>query len=185
LDLHLKFKLLKRPLLILVGFVSLLCLSSLKKEQSLPSNFHKVNEEIYRSSQPNKQNFQALTTLGIKSVLNLRHTSTDKKEAKGSSLELYHVPINTWTIQEKHIIQALKIIESAPKPIVIHCLHGSDRTGAIVAAHRIIYQNWTKEQAITELRKSEYGYHEQIFPSIKKIIEGMDVERIKKEHLKN
>lgn len=176
-----KLKLLEQPSLFLVGLISLLSLSGIKKEHGPPSNFHKVNEEIYRSSQPKKQNFHALSEMGIKSILNLRHTATDKKEAKGSNIELFHVPINTWVINEKHLIEALKIIKKAPKPILIHCLHGSDRTGAVVAAYRIICQNWTKEQAIEELRKPEYGYHENVFPRIKKIIEEIEAEKLKVE----
>jgi tyrosine-protein phosphatase SIW14 len=178
-----KFKLHKLSYLIFFGFISLLSISGIKKKELFPSNFHKVNGEIYRSSQPNKQNFHAFSDIGILSVLNLRHTATDNREAKGTQIKLYHVSINTWTIEEKHLVEALKIMAKAPKPLVIHCLHGSDRTGAVIAAYRVIYENWTKKQAIEELQKKEYGYHEKIFPIIKIIIESLEVERLRKELL--
>lgn len=41
-------------------------------------------------------------------------------------------------IHDKGIIDALKVIKDAPKPILVHCLHGSDRTGAVIAMYRII-----------------------------------------------
>jgi protein tyrosine/serine phosphatase len=43
------------------------------------------------------------------------------------------------------IKQSLEIIKNAPKPILIHCWHGSDRTGVVAASYRIIKQNGAKK----------------------------------------
>ncbi len=41
--------------------------------------------------------------------------------------------------------------------VLIHCLHGEDRTGIVCAAYRIKYQNWPVEKAIAEMY--EEGFH--------------------------
>ena len=46
----------------------------------------------------------------------------------------------------------MKILRDAPKPILVHCQHGSDRTGAVIALYRILFQNMSKVEAIKELK---------------------------------
>ena len=50
-------------------------------------------------------------------------------------------------------------IRRASGPVLVHCLHGSDRTGTIVAMYRIVEQGWTREAAIAEMTGGGYGYH--------------------------
>jgi protein tyrosine/serine phosphatase len=38
-------------------------------------------------------------------------------------------------------------------PVYVHCRRGSDRTGAVIACHRIVNEGWTAEEAIAEARK--------------------------------
>ncbi|WP_417935520.1 tyrosine-protein phosphatase [Gilliamella apis] len=54
-------------------------------------------------------------------------------------------------MSDKKIIQILKTIKNSPKLRLIHCWHGSDRTGVVVAIYRLIFQNWNKRQVIDEL----------------------------------
>ena len=59
-----------------------------------PKNFHKVNENLYRSGQPDEDEFKSLYSFnGIRSVLNLRENNSDqekidavKKDGKMQSL---------------------------------------------------------------------------------------------------
>ncbi len=143
-------------------------------------NFYKVNNDLYRAAQPGKIEFKELEKLGIKSVLNLRMLHSDSDEAKETALKLYHVRMRAGNIDDKGIIDALKVIKDAPKPILVHCLHGSDRTGAVIAMYRIIFENYTKEKAILELREKKYGYHETIYKNIIEYIQNCDIEKIKK-----
>jgi tyrosine-protein phosphatase SIW14 len=63
--------------------------------------------------------------------------------------------------------------------LLLHCKQGSDRTGYIVAAYRMAVMNWTKEEAIREFKKGGYGYHEAAFPNIVRLLEALDIERLK------
>lgn len=44
------------------------------------------------------------------------------------------------------------------KSVLIHCLHGEDRTGIVIAAYRIRYQNWSVENAIKDMYQN--GFHQ-------------------------
>jgi protein tyrosine/serine phosphatase len=142
-------------------------------------NFYKVDEGVYRSEQPNKEEFADLSIFGLTDVLNLREFHTDIDEASVFQLNLHHVRVSTGSMSEQQLIQALKIIQNRQKAIVVHCWHGSDRTGATIAAYRVVFNNWTKKQAIDELKNGGYGYHSTIYPNIVKLIEDLDVDKVK------
>ncbi|MBI1836787.1 MAG: dual specificity protein phosphatase family protein [Flavobacteriia bacterium] len=144
-------------------------------------NLYQVDENLYRSEQPTKEGMTALESLGIKSVVNVRNLQNDQSEGKGTQLNLYKKRINTWTITYDEVIEALKIIQKAPKPILIHCKHGSDRTGCIVAAYRMAFLNWSKEEAIKEFQLGGFGYHEDVFPNVLKLLREIDFTKLKKD----
>ncbi|GAK93748.1 protein tyrosine/serine phosphatase [Nonlabens ulvanivorans] len=105
----------------------------------------------------------------------------DSTKARGTDLELIHLPLQTKKIKESDIIMALKAIVEAPKPLLIHCWHGSDRTGVVVAAYRMVCENWSTEKAIAEFRQKEYGYHERWYPHLIGILENLDTIAVKQE----
>ena len=150
-----------------------------------PKNFHKVNENLYRSGQPNEDEFFSLYTFnGIRSVLNLRGTS-DKDEIKAvnrrwkNAVTLYEIPLETGNITEDDLCNLLTVIRDAPKPILIHCWQGSNRTGCAVAAYRIVFENWSVEDAISELMKPKYGHHKNIYTNIPALLRKADWKKIK------
>jgi tyrosine-protein phosphatase SIW14 len=145
------------------------------------SNIYKIDEHVYRSEQPHSDEMITLNEYGIKSVLNLRSVRNDNREAKGTTLTLHHVPINTWRMSYEDLIKSLVILENSDKPVLVHCLHGSDRTGCVIAAYRMIHYGWTKEEAIKELVEGGYGYHAKWFPNILELINSLDVEKLKKD----
>ena len=49
----------------------------------------------------------------------------------------------------------LALIESSPQPVFLHCEHGADRTGTIVACYRMQHDGWTTDRAVAEAR--QYG----------------------------
>jgi protein tyrosine/serine phosphatase len=145
------------------------------------SNLYQVDEFLYRSEQPNKKDMAALEQFGIKSVLNLRRIQDDEREAKNTSLNLNHVPIKTFKMSYDEVLASIRFIDSADKPVLVHCLHGSDRTGVVVATYRILKQGWTKEAAIKEFKEGGYGYHEKWFPNLIELLESLDVEKLRSD----
>ncbi len=150
-----------------------------------PKNFHKVNENIYRSGQPDEDEFFSLYTFnGIRSVLNLRGIS-DKDEINAvnrrwkNAVTLYEIPLDTGNITEEDLYKILTVIRDAPKPLLIHCWHGRNRTGCAVAASRIVFENWSVADAIAELMKPEYGHFKNFYNNIPELIRKADWARIK------
>lgn len=65
---------------------------------------------------------------------------SDYKPAKGTNLNLHWVKMRAGALTEEHLLKAFRVIRDREGAILIHCHHGSDRTGAIVAMYRILYQ---------------------------------------------
>lgn len=143
-------------------------------------NFYKIDDKLYRSEQPDDDAMKEVEQFGIKQVLNLRNFHTDADEAEDTKLTLRKVKMNASGVTLEQIIEVLKIINSSKGPTLVHCWHGSDRTGVVVASYRIINQNWSKEKAIDEMRHGGYGYHARIYPNLIKLLKNLDVEKVKK-----
>ncbi|WP_397446531.1 dual specificity protein phosphatase family protein [Polaribacter sp. R77954] len=144
-------------------------------------NLYKINDVLYRAEQPSKKGFKELEAMGIKTILNLRRLRNDTKKAKATNLKLKHISIKTKILDEEDIIQALKIIKNEEQPVLVHCWHGSDRTGTIVAAYRMVFDNWTKEAAITEMKYKAFGYHEKMYPNLLVLLENLDVKKLQQQ----
>jgi tyrosine-protein phosphatase SIW14 len=142
-------------------------------------NIFLVDKDIYRSEQPKHKDIPNLQLLGIKEVLNLREFHSDKDDLMDTDLMLHRVKMHTSNITEDQIITSLRIIKNKKGPILVHCWHGSDRTGVTIAAYRIIFNNWTKSQALDEMTNGGYGYHSYIYPELVSFIEKLDIKRIK------
>lgn len=146
-----------------------------------PSNLHRVDDKVWRSGQPARYQFRELKKEGVGEVLCLRRWHSDLDEAPG--MELSHVRMNAGNIKDEQIVRALRAIISADQPILVHCFHGADRTGAVVAMYRMVVQNWPRQKAIDEFMDPKYGHHAEYFPNIREYLENVDIEKIRRELL--
>lgn len=126
------------------------------------------------SGQPGDDGFKALEKLGLKSVLNLREYHSDDDEAKHTAPHLYRFKLAVGKVSQEDLINCLLIIHHAPKPILIHCWHGSDRTGIVCAAYRIVMQNWSPEKALAELLDERFGHHRTYYSNLAELIRSTD-----------
>jgi protein tyrosine phosphatase (PTP) superfamily phosphohydrolase (DUF442 family) len=141
-------------------------------------NFFKIDDKVYRSAQPGRKGFLELKTFGIRNVLSFRDYHSDD-EGKDAGLNLYRVKMEAGDITTEKVVEALRIIMNSEGPVLIHCWHGSDRTGLISAMYRIVFQGWSKEEAIEELMHGGYGYH-SLYRNIPDFIRQADIEEIRK-----
>lgn len=142
------------------------------------SNMYKIDDGLYRGGQPGSEAFYAMEGFGISEVLNLRYYHSDDDEAVQSNIILHRVKMNAHHIKDEDIIAALRIIQNRQGPLLVHCMHGSDRTGVICAMYRIIFQNWSKQEAIEELMTPKFGHH-KIYANIPRYIKNVNIENIK------
>ncbi|WP_171478536.1 dual specificity protein phosphatase family protein [Acinetobacter ihumii] len=125
-------------------------------------NFYKISDDLYRSEQPSQALLPQLTQQQIQTVINLRSRNDDIKVLDQQQFDLIHVPIHTWAIDRSDLLQVMQHIQTAKQKqqkVLLHCYHGSDRTGASVAMYRIIFENWSIEDAVQEMKRGGYGYH--------------------------
>jgi tyrosine-protein phosphatase SIW14 len=142
-------------------------------------NLHKVSENLYRGAQPTAEGMKQLEKLGIKTVINLRATHSDRDEIKGTLLAYEHINMTTLNIKDKDVIHFLQIVTDPNRtPAFVHCQHGADRTGTMCAIYRIAVQDWSKDEAIEEMTKGGFGYH-SIWRNLPKYVRKLDVQDIK------
>ena len=122
---------------------------------------------------------RAYAGFGIKTVVNLRNFHDDVEVAAGTTLHLRRVAINTWDIEEHEVAEALALILTSPKPVLLHCLHGADRTGLVTAVYRITQQGWSKADAKKEMMEGGFGFH-SVWQNIPTWLDDMDESRMKR-----
>jgi protein tyrosine phosphatase (PTP) superfamily phosphohydrolase (DUF442 family) len=127
----------------------------------LTHNFHVVSPgQVYRSGQVTREMLiEKAREQGIKSVLNLRGVSSETKwydgeiqAARELGLKHYDFPLSArQEVTDKQIDDLLAIIDAAPKPLLIHCKSGSDRTGLASALYLYARENKSPEEAGRQL----------------------------------
>ena len=125
-------------------------------------NFYRVDERLFRSAQLDGSDAAKLHELGIKSIVNLRHFSRGgDKRAFGDQFWLANKPLQSWEIKLAQIADVLRTIRERQKEgaVLVHCYHGADRTGLVVAMYRVIYQGWSLDAARSEMIDGGYGFH--------------------------
>ncbi|HEY3320439.1 MAG TPA: dual specificity protein phosphatase family protein [Planctomycetota bacterium] len=153
----------------------------LKPSNDIPglSNFAKISDALYRGAQPDAAGFAKLKEMGIKTIVNLRSFHSDRDKLEGSGLQYVHLNCKAWHAEEEDVVAFLKVVQD-PKnqPVFVHCQHGADRTGMMVAAYRIVVQGWSNDDAAKETHN--FGFHE-MFEGIQKALKALQPEDIKKK----
>ncbi|MFH0909934.1 MAG: protein-tyrosine phosphatase family protein, partial [Planctomycetota bacterium] len=120
-------------------------------------NFHQVSDDFYRGAQPSQEGLKELERLGVRTVINLRRDRSDREDLVGTNLRYEEIPMTPMEPKTEDTVRFLKIISRRKDgPFFLHCLHGSDRTGAYTAIYRIVVQGWSKEAAIEEMTGGGY-----------------------------
>ena len=151
--------------------------------EGLP-NLYKVSDDLYRSAQPEEGGMTSAKKLGIKTVISLRETELDSalNEAENAGLNLIHYPIITWDVTDQNVIDVLRLLRDSPKPILVHCRHGADRTGLTVALYRMVFQEWGNQCAKNELVHGGFGFH-SIWRGIPLRVDETDANALRREIL--
>ena len=146
------------------------------------NNLHRITPALYRSAQLSREDVPELQKLGIRKVISFRAFHADDSILAGTQITMQRIRINTWYIRDEDMVAALKALRTADQdgPVLIHCQHGADRTGLVSALYRMVYQGWTREQALDELQHGGYGFH-PIWQNITNYLKHVDVERLRQE----
>jgi protein tyrosine phosphatase (PTP) superfamily phosphohydrolase (DUF442 family) len=124
-------------------------------------NFHVVSRGlVYRSAQMNADALAAIIPeYGIKSILNLRGAGEGKdwyvaetNTARELGVQHFDYALSaTHELTDEQMDEILATIRDAPKPILIHCKSGSDRTGLVGALYLYGLEGQPSESARRQL----------------------------------
>ena len=130
-------------------------------------NFRKVNEALYRGSRPAARDIHLLHELGIRTVVDFNRFShpDEKKACDECGMRYIHVP---WSAYWHNAIRFTYYYRIAEKflelmsdrslyPIYVHCFHGRDRTGMLVAVYRMAVENWSVMRAVEEMKEFKFN----------------------------
>ena len=108
-------------------------------------NFHTViTGELYRSGQPNAAAIEDYSRrYGLRTIVNLRGAKPgkpwyDNEVATARRLGITHIDFamsSRRELKQAEAARLLAMLESAPKPILIHCEAGADRTSLVSALY--------------------------------------------------
>ena len=137
-------------------------------------NFHVVvpgdsqgRGAIYRSAQPQKTDWEYLQRLGVRTVVRLNEFNAVTPDEEAEMARRYNIrlishymqpedlPHNLWPWahpDERLLLQTVSELENPENlPALVHCSHGRDRTGLVVATFSVRNKRYCKSAAIEEM----------------------------------
>jgi len=124
-------------------------------------NFHPITEgEAYRSAQLDREEFEYyINRYNIKSIINLRGENPrapwyQEELSISAERNIKHYDISLSSSHEpteEDVRQLIEIFRTAPRPVLIHCLAGADRSGLAAAMWKVIIDKEPKSEAEKQL----------------------------------
>ncbi|RNC67989.1 MAG: rhombosortase [Desulfuromonadales bacterium] len=133
------------------------------------SNVGRVTPGIYRGAQPGPEGYETLRKLGIRTVIDLRTTESEQGQVEAAGMKAIALPITMSRdgLTEKVDRVVALMADPANQPVFVHCRHGQDRTGIVVAAYRMKVERWSLADAESEMQS--FGFND-VWVNFKKFI---------------
>lgn len=116
---------------------------------------------LYRGGTPDETGVAWLESIGIRTVINLRHYhgTTEGEQVRAAGLRYERIPLESSDAPEPEQVERFLALVRDPslRPIYVHCLHGVDRTGVMMAVYRREIDGWSSADAIAEMK--HFGPH--------------------------
>jgi uncharacterized protein (TIGR01244 family) len=142
-------------------------------------NFGEVNPTYFRGAQPEKADYAALASFGIKTVIDLQRDgeANEKQLVESAGMQFHRIPMTTRVVPtEAQIASFLKIVnDPANQPVYVHCAGGRHRTGVMTALYRMAQDGWTSDQAFKEMKSYKFGA-DFLHPEFKRFVYGFRAE---------
>lgn len=124
------------------------------------SNVGRVAPGVYRGAQPKPEGYATLAAMGIRTVVNLRLLHSEREAVTAAGMRSIEIPMNTFMdVNAEKVKKAVDLMrDPANQPVFVHCAHGQDRTGIVVAAYRMEADGWSREDAIAEMQA--FGFND-------------------------
>ena len=136
-------------------------------------------DKVYRSGQLTSTELQqACEDLRIKTIINLRQSASSAKREEAllafNDTRVVHLPMDQNTPPTEEELDTFFAImdDRLSYPVLIHCAHGKDRTGVMVAMYRIRYERWSPERAYKEM--AQHGHNSWVYSNLRPFVLNAD-----------
>ncbi|MBV8050091.1 MAG: dual specificity protein phosphatase family protein [Acidobacteriaceae bacterium] len=176
------------PCFLAISFVAAQAESARTETTSGPGlpNFGQVTENLFRGAQPSADGFARLRNMGVGLIINFRQepaeTALEKREVEALGMHYIGMP---WSAHDDpsntQVAEFLEVVRAHPDTkIFVHCLHGADRTGVMVAAYRIAIEHEKVPDAISEMHRFHFDsfWHPQLARYVKALPSLLQSERV-------
>lgn len=133
-------------------------------------NFHEVHPWLFRGGQPTTQGLDQLYNMGVRTVVDLRadpeEADLEKQLCEEHGLKFVNIAIaknRQPTDNDVHrFMQVVDYSHAHPDAgsVYVHCHHGGDRTGCMVAMYRIAEDKYSYADAHNEMLR--YGFDDSL-----------------------
>ena len=124
------------------------------------SNFGQMDDRFFRGAQPKAEDFQSLSSLGIKTDIDLRNDPTDfeRSSAESAGIKYVNIPMSDKDYPtEAEIKQFLAVVnDPATGKFFVHCAGGRHRTGVMGAVYRFNHDHWNFAQVYDEMKAYDF-----------------------------
>lgn len=121
-------------------------------------NLRTVEPGFFRSAQPSKEGYALLHNMNVKTILDLKGESAAKREqdeVKKYGIKVESVAMSGFSTPTfEQVDRALAVLTTAPRPLLVHCEHGKDRTGFVVASYRVAIEKAAIADAVKEAKEA-------------------------------
>jgi protein tyrosine phosphatase (PTP) superfamily phosphohydrolase (DUF442 family) len=111
---------------------------------------------VYRGGQPDRDGIAWLKSIGVKTIVNLRHYhgDTEQREVEAQGLRYERLALESSDAPRAEQVSRFLSLMRDPslRPIYVHCMHGVDRTGTLMAVYRMEDQGWSNAEAFAEMQ---------------------------------
>jgi protein tyrosine/serine phosphatase len=144
------------------------------------TNFHEVDPgAVLRGARPTPEGVAALAKAGVHTLIDLQggdlesvslrkvvgfaeagekpeNIDAEQKEVESHGMRFVHLPLNSLHRltpgEVSEVMAALRTLhDPTSQPVYLHCEHGHDRTGLVMALYRVRYDHWTPKAAYAEM----------------------------------
>jgi protein tyrosine/serine phosphatase len=120
-------------------------------------NFAYVSQGIMRGGRPDQVGVARLADMGAKTIINLEDdddvVELEKQWAESLRLSFVSHPMSGLsTPNDDGVNDVLAILaDETRRPVYVHCMQGKDRTGIVIALHRVFNEGWSPRAAWDEM----------------------------------
>ena len=123
-------------------------------------NFGRVDNDYYRGSQPDREEYGELAKLGVKTVIDLQSDGKAREKAlvEQAGMSFYRIPLTTSERPSDAAVTQFLALVNDPEnqPVYVHCAGGQHRTGVMTAVYRMTKYGWNEDKAYDEMKQYKF-----------------------------